>query len=224
MRSTSYIYRIHPNKLLLASDNLTCVELATNRFLCPGYANRHPIESLAWGGSATLLTFTKKTKFKLPPLRKPTFDYFRLTCVELSSGGSLTYECQIAMILCSIESLMQARKFPTLTQRLAFKKKSNLNLSDPYFRWYVRQSKVDAQRQLAVSNLNFSNFYSLNQFVSSSAFDCMWLHGSPITGSTLGWNHVIRLNIRVQGVDAIIFAISCGSLSSHSGSVTTHGV
>ena len=66
----------------------------------------------------------------------------------------------------------------------------------------IRQSGLHTQRPLAVSNLNFSKFYLLNPFVSSSAFDCMWLHSSPITGSTLGWQFkfwIFLVHIRLQG-------------------------
>ena len=86
------------------------------------------------------------------------------------------------MILCSIESLVQA----ALAQLLAFTKKIKFESQRPLVPMVIRKSGVDAQRPLAVSNLNFSKFYLLNQFVSSSASDCMWLHDRPITGSMLG--------------------------------------
>ena len=86
----------------------------------PASRPTHPVR-----GQAPLLGTQRQSEVAPKPadlsLRKPTFDYFRLTCVELSSGGSLTYECQIAMILCSIESVMQA----TLTQRFAFMIRKN---------------------------------------------------------------------------------------------------
>ena len=108
-----------PPELLLASNDVTCVERATQRIFCPGYANRHPIESLARGGSAKLLSFTKKTKFELWSLK--TFQKNQALSGLPSGLRAAWSTCQyrIIMILCSIERTVQA----ALAQLLAFTKK-----------------------------------------------------------------------------------------------------
>ena len=182
-----------PPGLLLDSGAVTWFERATHRVLCPGYANRHPIESLARGGSAKLLSFTKKTKFELRSLK--TFQKNQALSGLPSGLRAAWSTCQyrIIMILCSIESLVQA----ALAQLLAFTKKIKFELWWSLYIYIVpmvvRQSGLDTQRPLAVSNLNLSKFYLLNQFASSSAFDCMWL-------GTVG-NSIRKADVRPRTFD-----------------------
>ena len=117
-----------PPELLLGSNAVTWLECATHRVLCPGYANRHPIESLAWGGSAQLLAFTKKTKFELWSLK--TFQKNQALSGLPSGLRAAWSTCQyrIIMILCSIERTVQAALAPLLTFTKKIKFESQLPL------------------------------------------------------------------------------------------------
>ena len=139
-RTDCFLNLCLPPELLLDSNAVTWFECATHRVLCPGYANRHPIESLAWGGSAKLLAFTKKTKFELWSLK--TFQKNQALSGLPSGLRAAWSTCQyrIIMILCSIESLVQA----ALAQLLAFTKKIKFELWRPLVPMAIRKSGLDA--------------------------------------------------------------------------------
>ena len=141
-----------PPEPLLESNLLTWVERAVQRDICPGWANRHPIESLARGGSAKLLSFTKKTKFELWSLK--TFQKNQALSGLPSGLRAAWSTCQyrIIMILCSIESLVQA----ALAQLLAFTKKIKFESQRPL--GFAGHLAIETRCTTAVGSFKFEFF------------------------------------------------------------------